>query len=239
MSGSIIGSILDVIPAALSLRYIYRLYRNFLEDCFRCDISLEFRGICILRTDEKECSVCRLLEIFSNLESYEELETRCSVNGLLRCRCIELHKMLENRTPLIEKIKKHHQNVSWQLSRLYRMRNDIAHSARSDGEYLVKYNEHLMEYLYSFVAEIIYYLSNPDHHVQTMNDVQITFQNRYYMFGILADAYEKKRKKGKDTTYEDRMMENLCKTGVVSIPTELLENTGSCSSLGIIHGKRI
>ena len=49
----------------------------------------------------------------------------------------------------------HYKNVKRQLSRLYRLRNEIAHSALNDGTSLIRQIEHLDDYLAGFVAEVV------------------------------------------------------------------------------------
>lgn len=52
---NIIGNILLTIPSACCLRYIYRKIRNFIEDCGRCDIDLNFTDLEInLQDGDKE-----------------------------------------------------------------------------------------------------------------------------------------------------------------------------------------
>lgn len=218
MSRNIIDSILTVVPAALCLRYAYRLFRNFLEDCFRCLPMLEFPRDVIRPTDAKERSVTRLLAVFADDDLYQRMEAQCAINGLLLYRCHELRQMCEKRDLLFDKIMEHHQNVTWQLSRLYRMRNAIAHSAQIDGENLVKYNEHLNDYLYSFVAEIIHYVSDAEHRASSVDAICIAFQNQYRVFEMLAKDYKYKKKKGQGTADEDRLLKSVFASGVISIP---------------------
>ena len=56
---------------------------------------------------------------------------------------------------MFNRIDRHYINVKRQLSRLYRIRNEIAHSALKDGVSLIRYIEHLDDYLSSFVSEVV------------------------------------------------------------------------------------
>ena len=98
------------------------------------------------------------------------------------------------------------------------MRNAIAHSAQIDGENLVKYNEHLNDYLYSFVAEIIHYVSDAEHRASSVDAICIAFQNQYRVFEMLAKDYKYKKKKGQGTADEDRLLKSVFASGVISIP---------------------
>lgn len=56
---------------------------------------------------------------------------------------------------MFKRIDNHYLNVKRQLSRLYRIRNEIAHSALNDRTSLLQYIEHLEDYLTTFVSEIV------------------------------------------------------------------------------------
>ena len=41
MYENIISNVLETVPPALCLKYIYRCYRNFAEDCLRCNVNFD------------------------------------------------------------------------------------------------------------------------------------------------------------------------------------------------------
>ena len=45
--------------------------------------------------------------------------------------------------------------VSWQIQRLYRIRNEIAHAALREQTSLIVYIEHLNDYLSTYISEIV------------------------------------------------------------------------------------
>ncbi len=160
-SDNIIGNILISIPASASTRYIYKEMRNFIEDCFRCGISLEFGTMNIKKNDaNKENMVKNMLLIFQDTTQYTILEQRCEVSSLLKYRCNELHTIFDNETKLYERIKSHCQTIKWHLDRLYRIRNEIAHSANRQHISTIRYAEHLYDYLATYISELVRFASN-------------------------------------------------------------------------------
>ena len=55
MYADIISCVKDTVPAAVCIRYIYRIVRNYVEDCSRCGIRFDFALICIRNQREKWC----------------------------------------------------------------------------------------------------------------------------------------------------------------------------------------
>lgn len=156
MYENIIDNVLDTVPPALCLRYIYKCFRNFVEDCIRCEVNFEFSSESVnLRHPSKEKVVKDVIRILNDDIIYQELLEKCSINDLLVERCKEMHGLATDGYKMFDKIDRQYLNVKRQLSRLYRFRNEIAHSALNDGMSLIRYIEHLDDYLTDFVAEIV------------------------------------------------------------------------------------
>lgn len=66
---------------------------------------------------------------------------------LLSFRTESIQKLLTDSRSAVEKIKKHYDRISWQIQRLYRIRNEIAHAALREQNLLITYVEHLYECL--------------------------------------------------------------------------------------------
>lgn len=74
MYENIIENVLQTVPPALCLRYIYRCFRNFVEDCRRCDIDFQFSNISIdLRQTSKEKLVEEIITVLNDRVVYQEL----------------------------------------------------------------------------------------------------------------------------------------------------------------------
>lgn len=152
---NIIDSILTLVPNALCLRYIYRMVRNFVEDCNRCDVDFVFSTKTIdLKMENKDCLITETISIFRDAVLHLELEEKCKCNSLLHQRYKEMLHMLTDAQILITKIKSHHTTVQWHLNRLYRIRNEIAHSGMLQEISAVRYTEHLYDYLATLVSEV-------------------------------------------------------------------------------------
>lgn len=175
---NIISNVLENVPAALCIRYIYRLTRNFCEDLNRCGVLLSDFQIEV-NQDEKQELVFQLIDLIRS-SRYEELYSRCSVNSLLQYRCADIHKLLTDLKYAWCRIKAHHDKIEWQLQRLYRIRNEIAHSALQEQASLLIYIEHLFDYLSTFVSEIVTRVGSNS--VISIEEVFMIIQGNYNEF---------------------------------------------------------
>lgn len=156
MYGNIIQNIKEFVSSALCNRYFYRLIRNFYEDCTRCGIEFTFSSRSYnFANDSTRDIVKSLLAILRDHTLSSELLAKCAVNDLLYYRCSEVAEIANTAAVLNGKIVRHNRRIRWQLQRLYRVRNEIAHSALHQTSSLVIYIEHLYDYLACFIAEIV------------------------------------------------------------------------------------
>ncbi len=156
----IISHVKFVLPEILCIRYFYRMVRNFSEDCIRCGFKTETSiGIDMQSANKKEL-VKQLICIFRDSQAYQVLHTRCSANSLLDYRCSEIHELLNDPTAIIQKFEHYTQKIRWHIQRLYRIRNEITHSAFQEDKSLVIYIEHLYTYLAQLVSEVVYYVEH-------------------------------------------------------------------------------
>lgn len=156
----IISHVKFVLPEILCIRYFYRMVRNFSEDCIRCGFKTETSiGIDMQSANKKEL-VKQLICIFRDSQAYQVLHTRCSTNSLLDYRCSEIHELLNDPTAIIQKFEHYTQKIRWHIQRLYRIRNEITHSAFQEDKSLVIYIEHLYTYLAQLMSEVVYYVEH-------------------------------------------------------------------------------
>ncbi len=190
---NIISNVLETVPAALCNRYVYRKYRNFAEDCIRCGVDLKFSSQTYpIKNPDKYQLVKNILSIFKNEQLYSELLNKCKVNSLLAYRCMELQKQAVDGERMVSSIMKHYKNVRQQLSRLYRIRNAIAHTAALEDVKMIRYIEHLEDYLSEFVAEII--RTTEEKNVDQIEIIFEIIKDNYQQFVDLANG---KKKTGK------------------------------------------
>ena len=156
MYPDIISNVKQTVPAAMSLRYIYRVVRNYIEDCFRCKVEFDFADAHIdMKQESKQRMVKEMIEVFRRPELYNVLLEKSKVNSLLRYRTETVHMILNNMEILKDKVKNHHDRIEWQIQRLYRIRNEIVHSALQNETSLIMYIEHLYDYLSIYITEIV------------------------------------------------------------------------------------
>ena len=184
---NIIGSILKIVPDAVSLRYLYRVVRNFVEDCNRCEISFDFSTVTINSRDpNKEEVVCSMMKLLRDPIGYAELKDHCLVNTLLSKRCEDIRSIVCDHIKLRETVNKHHETVSWHLDRLYRIRNEIAHAATPQNISTIRYIEHLYDYLATLVSETARF--SREYHVAYIGEVFSLISDNYNEFKEIAFA---------------------------------------------------
>jgi hypothetical protein len=196
---NIISHIKEVLPPILCKRYIYRIVRNFAEDCIRCSVSLNLtNGTVDLEDDSKQNMVKRLIKAFRDDDSYIEIKQACLANSLLAYRVEELRCILKDNQASITKIRKYYETVSWHIQRLYRVRNEIAHSALKENNYLVAYIEHLYDYLAVLITEIIYICSEDK--IESIDEIFPYLKDNYDVFDSILQ--------GKKVIVEDFQLED-------------------------------
>jgi hypothetical protein len=152
----IITHVKTVLPEILCTRYLYRIVRNFTEDCMRCSIkrcdelSLNFEQL------DKKALVRQMITVFRSQSDYPILLGKCNKNQLLEFRCEELHTLLNSREEIMNKYDHLTTKIRWHIQRLYRIRNEITHSAFSENKSLMIYIEHLYTYLAQLMSEVVH-----------------------------------------------------------------------------------
>lgn len=181
MQSNIISNIRDTVPAAICIRYVYRIVRNFVEDCKRCRATLDF-GSTSIDVDQptKQKMVRETIAIFRDPSLFSQLLANCNCNSLLHHRCSEVYKLLTDMNFAFKKIENHYKRVNWQVQRLYRIRNEIAHSALQEQTSLVVYIEHLHDYLSTFIAEIVTCIS--EKRVTSLEEALCSIRDNYDVF---------------------------------------------------------
>lgn len=208
--GNIISDIRETVPPAMSLRYIYHIIRNFVEDCKRCRIQLAFSTKTIdPNSADKRVLVEDMLYVFYNDDLFQELEKHCSVHTLLQYRAKEIHATVSNILATKEAIQAHYKTVRWQLQRLYRIRNEIAHSALRDQSSLIIYIEHLDDYLTSYITEIVTCLSEKN--INSIESAQCLIKDNYEVF---IESIQNKNSK------DHPMLHQFIKTGIIDLLTD-------------------
>lgn len=184
---NIVNSIIILVPNAICLRYPYRLVRNFLEDCIRCNLTFDFSTKTIdLEADNKEKLITETIDVFRDPTLCAELETKCQVNTLLYQRYGEMLKFLTDAQVFVNKVKEYHTTVIWHLNRLYRVRNEIAHSGTLQEISIIRYTEHLYDYLATLVSEIMRFSETKN--LTSLGEIFAIINDNYVEFVDLSSA---------------------------------------------------
>lgn len=205
---NIISNVLEIVPPALCTRYIYRHFRNFIEDCFRCDVELTFSTGDYNFKDSRDRieHVADIIRVINDSVLYLELENKCNVNSLLLYRCKDLHTLATDKSVMIQRIKNHYSTVRKQLSRLYRIRNDIAHTGMTSSASLIPYVEHLEDYLSDFIAEVVMCANNK--HEEKTEIVFEIIKNNYTLFNDITNS--------KSPTVCEEILNELLLSGIIN-----------------------
>ncbi len=178
---SIIGSIMENIPNAVCQRYIYRIVRNFIEDCLRCEVSFSFSTRTIdVNDNDKIKLVKKVINIIRDDSLSNELKEKCSVNSLLYYRFEMIKKLLSNPDELVKAVKSHEQNVKRHLCRLYRIRNEIAHAGLKQDITVLRFIEHLYDYLSTFISEIV--RCSNEKKINDLDEIMVYINSNYLAF---------------------------------------------------------
>lgn len=172
----IITNLKEIIPAALCKRYLFRVIRNFIEDCERCGVELIFIDGTVVDVKKKQEAVITMLKIFKDSVIFDELKIKANDNNLLLQRIKDIHLLVNDQEVLKRKIKNHYIKIKWQLQRLYRIRNEIAHSAKQKNLSTI-HIEHLFEYLSMIILEIVATTKSSD--VKNIEEIFCKFIDNY------------------------------------------------------------
>lgn len=179
-----ISHIKKVLPEVLSIRYFYRVVRNFSEDCIRCGYKINNElGLNMEDTDKRDL-VRHLISIFRDPETYNLLQAGCERNTLLTYRCDEIRELLNNSALILNKLDHYTKKVRWHIQRLYRIRNEITHSAFQSDKSLIIYIEHLYAYLAQAMSEVVYYVEHKQ--ADTIEEASAIILESYNTFLELA-----------------------------------------------------
>ena len=156
----IISHIKLVLPEIMCTRYVYRIIRNFSEDCIRCGLLSDEDIDIDMESTDKTLLVEKLISVFRDSAKFALLHQKCNCNTILQYRCNEIYVILNSKEEIIKKLDHYTQKIRWHIQRLYRIRNEITHSAFKQNKSLVIYIEHLYSYLAQIMSEIIFVIEN-------------------------------------------------------------------------------
>lgn len=96
---------------------------------------------------------------------------------LLKYRLIEISNLFKNNEDIIKYLEEHNERVKWQLSRIYRIRNIIAHEAhKSDVTLLLP---HLKMYCFNILETIFRLIELNKNEIKNIDDLIIRIKDWY------------------------------------------------------------
>lgn len=108
------------------------------------------------------------------------LKNNCKHNKLLLYRCEEIRDLLNDKNAIKQRFDHYTNKIRWHIQRLYRIRNEITHSAFNETKSLVIYIEHLYTYLSQLMSEIVFYVVHKD--VESVEEAYATIPEIYKTF---------------------------------------------------------
>ncbi len=205
MYSDIISNVKETVPAALCVRYVYRIVRNFVEDCKRCRVELVFEGTQIdTEQPTKQKMVKEAIALLRDQTLFQQMLVKCEVNSLLHHRCQDVHKLVTDIDFAKRKLENHYKRVNWQIQRLYRIRNEIAHAALQEQTSLIVYIEHLYDYLSTYITEIITCIT--ERKMDSLEEALCSIKDNYDVFISLYQDNDKQR-----------LTDTVLSTGIISL----------------------
>ena len=108
---------------------------------------------------------------------------------------------------MFTRIDNHYINVKRQIGRLYRIRNEIAHSALNDTIPLLQYIEHLEDYLTTFVSEVVQCWES--HRNSDVEEIFEMIKDNYKEYSDIRSAKKQANPKA--------LLDGLRTTGIISL----------------------
>jgi hypothetical protein len=121
------------------------------------------------------------IEYLTKHKTYDEIYAN-STNELLKFRALFFQKWVEDPNNIGTALKKHSDNLKWNLTRLYRIRNEIVHNAAIKNGIYVNIS-HMKYYLTFILNSILDFMSNDSLDID--NDGKITIEDYFIAQDIM------------------------------------------------------
>lgn len=115
--------------------------KKFLEEC----------------RDEKDYNTKKLIEYLQNEDKYQAALNEISFNIVLEREMRELIMLVSEPEKLKKAVNEYHESIVHDLDCIYRLRNQLIHSANGNDDSLENISLRLYRYVNSIVATILYY----------------------------------------------------------------------------------
>jgi hypothetical protein len=214
--GSLIGKLTKYVPVIMALNYVSDICRAVpvdIKNIWRTNNTEKIRTVLpkssesILHQDD----FLQLMTIKTSSEQWEEFANLFSNNALMIFRLWKLRDgLFASPDKMAIRIEQHRNNVDWQIQRIYRLRNYIAHqgTAPMDFSQLIT---HLQSYYIMVVHDFIHTLR-----LRKLPNIKTVFESRVADYNYLISKLKDKNS-------------NQIKTGLVTTGFSENDNPGEVS----------
>lgn len=151
-----ISAIKDIVPNILSHRYLYYRLFDFMKECSNIGLAYQYKGNDLIAENVSTEQIKLLYELLrDDAESVSFLQICKDAYELLYYRGMELKNILKNAVSIRQKIERHRQVLSYQLQRMYRIRNKFVHHSIVDDNIDVLC-KHIRVYMWEAIREMGY-----------------------------------------------------------------------------------
>lgn len=151
-----ITAIKDIVPNILAHRYIYYRLFDFLKDCHNIGIQYSYQGTEMVVENPSVEEIGLLFALLRDETEKDIFLQMCrEAYELLYYRGMELEQILMNALTMKQKIERHRQVLSYQLQRMYRIRNKFVHHSMIDDNVDVLC-KHMRVYMWEAIREMGY-----------------------------------------------------------------------------------
>lgn len=129
--------------------------------------------------DERDYSTQQIISYLSNSEKYERILSELSFHIVLKRECSELIMLLTEQEKAVKAIQEYFDGIKHDLNYIYRLRNQLIHSAKDIDDSLEYISFRLYRYVNSILSTILYYQEKNSSYniIDILSSVDATYQN--------------------------------------------------------------
>ncbi|QEL82834.1 hypothetical protein DN407_30875 (plasmid) [Bacillus sp. JAS24-2] len=198
-----IEHIKKIVPSAVCSEYFQRLLLNFLNDCYRAGITVKYNGEIINTSSPTIEDIEKVYFLLTDEVSVEIFKSEINDYTLLKQRIIELSHDLSNSETFKESISNHFNNLTWHIQRLYRVRNNLVHAARTEKDI-----SFLIEHLHFYLRYTIELIINKfkDFQFNSLGELFMTIEDNYYSLIAVLEDNIRNSPKGQIISYDSELI---------------------------------
>lgn len=154
--------------------------------------------LCTACQEEKDYSTKKLIAYLSNEETYNKILSELSFHIVLERECRELIMLLTDPSKASKAIQEYYNGIRHDLNYIYRLRNQLIHSAKDIDDSLEYISFRLYRYVNSILSTIFYY--EEKNNLYSIIDILTSIDSTYQDYSAKWSPDPKKKKISSDTT---------------------------------------